>query len=149
MLTFRAMTEKDLPRIAVVEKAAGAHPWRTCHFIHSLRSHHCCQVAVQNNTIVGHGVMMLVADEAHLLILSVHSGFQGRGIGKALLRQLIEKAQQCEARSFFLEVRESNTAARRLYANEGFNEIGRRQQYYPLSGGLSEDAIVMAMEIYL
>ncbi|WP_330926541.1 ribosomal protein S18-alanine N-acetyltransferase [Candidatus Sororendozoicomonas aggregata] len=148
MLTFRAMTEKDLPRVAVIEKAAGSHPWRTSHFIDSLKSRHCCQVAVMNNTIVGQGVMMLVADEAHLLILSVHGGFQGQGIGKAILRQLTEKAQQCEVRSFFLEVRESNTTARQLYANEGFNEIGRRRGYYPLSGGLSEDAIVMAMEIF-
>ncbi|MCG9958445.1 ribosomal-protein-alanine N-acetyltransferase, partial [Pseudomonas aeruginosa] len=47
------------------------------------------------------------------------------------------------ARECFLEVRASNQAAYRLYERYGFNEIGRRRDYYPAVGG-REDALVMA-----
>ena len=46
----------------------------------------------------------------------------------------------------FLEVRPSNPAAIALYHDEGFNEIGRRPNYYPAKKG-REDAIVMAREL--
>jgi ribosomal-protein-alanine N-acetyltransferase len=46
----------------------------------------------------------------------------------------------------FLEVRPSNAAARRLYADNGFNEVGLRRNYYPASKG-REDALIMARSL--
>ena len=61
------------------------------------------------------------------------------GIGRRLLSALIERAKQSQSETVFLEVRESNVAARALYVKCGFRQTGRRKSYYsnPL-----EDAIL-------
>lgn len=92
---------------------------------------------------VGHGVVQIILDEAHLLNITVKPENQGRGLGLALLEHLMSRAHAANARECFLEVRDSNTAAFRLYERYGFNEIGRRRDYYPAVGG-REDAVVMA-----
>jgi [ribosomal protein S18]-alanine N-acetyltransferase len=68
----------------------------------------------------------------------VAAGRQRRGIGKMLLQALIAAAGADKAKSIFLEVRESNTAARALYKNCGFSITGRRKSYYK---DPSEDAL--------
>lgn len=141
------MTKYDLPRVDEIEHSASSYPWCKSHFITSLQLNHYCKVAVLNHTIVGQGIMMTVHDEAHLLILSVDGQYQGKGVGKALLEQLIQAAQSQKTTTFFLELRVSNEAAFGLYLNQGFNEIGRRANYYPKKGRGKEDAILMAMDI--
>ena len=66
-----------------------------------------------------------------------------RGLGLTLLEHLMSIAYKADARECFLEVRDSNRAAFSLYERYGFNEIGRRRDYYPAVGG-REDAVVMA-----
>jgi [ribosomal protein S18]-alanine N-acetyltransferase len=64
------------------------------------------------------------------------------GVGRALLHAVIDAARALDVRKMFLEVRASNAAARALYAQAGFREIGVRRDYYPAHGG-REDAIVL------
>ncbi|MNN63307.1 ribosomal-protein-alanine N-acetyltransferase [compost metagenome] len=92
---------------------------------------------------VGHGVIQIILDEAHLLNITVKPESQGRGLGLRLLEHLMQRASELKAAECFLEVRESNQSAYRLYERYGFNEIGRRRGYYPAVGG-REDALVMA-----
>jgi len=66
-------------------------------------------------------------------------GSRGNGVGTALLMEMLSRAQKSESYSVFLEVRESNSAARALYAKVGFEESGRRKDYYSHPG---EDAIL-------
>ena len=82
---------------------------------------------------VGHGVIQIILDEAHLLNITVKPESQGRGLGLRLLEHLMREAAGHQARECFLEVRASNQAAYRLYERYGFNEIGRRRDYYPPS----------------
>ncbi|MFN8901906.1 MAG: ribosomal protein S18-alanine N-acetyltransferase, partial [Lysobacteraceae bacterium] len=84
--------------------------------------------------------------EAHLLTLCIDPVQQGRGLGRRLLRRMIDLARWHMADRVFLEVRPSNPTAIALYRSEGFNEIGTRPRYYPAKDG-REDAIVMAMEL--
>jgi ribosomal-protein-alanine N-acetyltransferase len=60
-----------------------------------------------------------------------------------MLRHLVSIARRHEAEVLFLEVRQSNKYARLLYANEGFNELGTRRDYYPTTAG-REDALILA-----
>ena len=64
---------------------------------------------------------------------------QGKGIGTRLMQALLDRAKQANSEAVFLEVRESNEAARALYEKLGFQEVGRRKSYYsnPL-----EDAVL-------
>lgn len=71
-----------------------------------------------------------VGEDAELARLGVFPDARGRGIGAALVEFALPIWRTSGARNVFLEVRESNAVARRLYGNRGFSEIGRRPNYY-------------------
>lgn len=141
-VTFRPMTEADLDAVLKVEYAAFSHPWTRGIFLDGLKSYEIW-LMFEGNQQVGHGVINVIIDEAHLLNITVKPESQGRGLGLRLLEQLMSRAYQLNARECFLEVRASNQPAYRLYERYGFNEIGRRRDYYPAVDG-REDALVMA-----
>lgn len=141
-VSFRPMTEADLDAVLKIEYAAFSHPWTRGIFTDGLKSYECW-VMFEGTQQVGHGVIQLILDEAHLLNITVKPESQGRGLGLRLLEHLMTRARELNAVECFLEVRESNQPAYRLYERYGFNEIGRRRGYYPAVGG-REDALVMA-----
>ena len=141
-LSFRQMTEADIEPVLKIEHAAYSHPWPRANFLDGLRSYDCWLMFAGSQQ-VGHGVIQVIIDEAHLLNISVRPQNQGCGFGLRLLEHLMRRAAKLGARECFLEVRDSNHSAYRLYERYGFNEIGRRRDYYPAVGG-REDALVMA-----
>lgn len=141
-LTFRPMTEADLDAVLKIEYAAFSHPWTRGIFLDSLKSYEIW-LMFDGGQQVGHGVINVIIDEAHLLNITVKPESQGRGLGLKLLEHLMKRAYEMDARECFLEVRASNQVAYRLYERYGFNEVGRRRDYYPATGG-REDALVMA-----
>ena len=84
------------------------------------------------------------ADEAEILNLCVAPAARRSGSGRALVRAILRRVAALGARAAYLEVRQSNHAARRLYESEGFAPVGRRRAYYrrPV-----EDAIVLRSAI--
>lgn len=141
-LNFRPMTEANLDTVLKIEFAAFSHPWTRGIFLDSLKSYECWVMCMGDQQI-GHGVLQVIGDEAHLLNITVTPPSQGRGLGLRLLDFLMKRAHERGARECFLEVRASNAGAYRLYERYGFNEVGRRRGYYPGVGG-REDALVMA-----
>lgn len=141
-LSFRTMHADDLKRIMAIEVQAYSHPWTTGIFRDCLRCHRCW-VAMQNNVIVGYGVLMLAPGEAHVLNLCVNPDQQRKGIGREILRLLVKSSEQSGVDMILLEVRRSNQSAIDLYDNEGFHELGVRKGYYPADNG-REDAIIFA-----
>jgi ribosomal-protein-alanine N-acetyltransferase len=139
----RAMHADDLDDVSRVERRGYDHPWSDSILRDCLRVGYNCWVCVADETIVAHAVMSIAVGEAHLLNLCVDPDWQGRGVGRRLLRRMFRVAVQRNADTLFLEVRESNAAALALYASEGFVEIGQRRGYYPAVDG-REDALVYA-----
>ena len=68
--------------------------------------------------------------EVELLLIAVHPGQRGNGMGRALVRTACLDAARRSASEIFLEVRENNLAALALYRQAGFLEVGRRPNYY-------------------
>ena len=93
--------------------------------------------------LVGYGVMLISSDESHILNLCVHPDYQSIGLGKQLLKHFLELAKTHNISRIFLETRPTNFKAIKLYLDLGFNEIGRRRNYYPTKIG-REDALVLA-----
>jgi ribosomal-protein-alanine N-acetyltransferase len=97
--------------------------------------------AEEGQTLVGYAGMMLPGGrQAEVLTLAVDAGHWGRGIGSALLTDLLGEAGRQNCTEMFLEVRADNPRAQDLYRRYGFDEIGIRRGYYQPSG---VDAIVM------
>lgn len=94
----------------------------------------------REKAIVGYAVLIQVADEAELLNLAVAGDSRRSGIGSSLLQSLLEAAARDGIRTVYLEVRDSNAAARALYAAHGFVEVGRRRGYYQRP---TEDALIL------
>lgn len=80
--------------------------------------------------ICGFAGITVSLDTADIMNIAVSKEYRGRGIGKQLLEQLMAQAIQCGCEKMFLEVRESNQTARKLYESSGFVEIAVRKHYY-------------------
>lgn len=143
---FAPMQPCDIDAVLAVEQDAYPFPWTRANFADSLASGYsawCCRIG---GTLVGHAVMMLVLDEAHLLNITVAPAWQRRGHGAFIMNHLFGVARSYGAKRMFLEVRPSNTQGQALYKRLGFETIGRRRGYYPAGEG-REDAVVMALAL--
>ena len=143
---FRPMRPTDLDRVMAIEPTLYSHPWTRGNFEDSINAGYVCRVIECEGVIAGYGVLMIGAGEAHLLNLSVESGWQRRGLGRALLEHFVRAARDGAARQMLLEVRPSNVLARRLYADFGFSDLSLRRDYYPADRG-REDAILMSLPL--
>ncbi len=133
----------DLSAIAGLEKIAFTDPWSPAEFRTLLDAPHIIflvAVGVRDGSIVGYAIVSSVLDEAEILNLAVSPACRGVGAGGMLLDAGMSAAAAAGATAVFLEVRESNTAARGLYASRNFSEISRRGRYYKRP---VEDALVL------
>jgi ribosomal-protein-alanine N-acetyltransferase len=92
--------------------------------------------------IVGFVGVWLLPDEAHIVTIATRESHRGRGIGEQLLISAIELAQEQGQPLVTLEVRVSNHAAINLYEKYGFEEVGRRRNYYSDN---HEDALILTI----
>jgi ribosomal-protein-alanine N-acetyltransferase len=143
---LRAMREADLERVTAIERESYPYPWSIGIFRDCLRAGYGCWVLEQQGQVIGYAVLSVDAGEAHVLNVCVMSTVQSTGHGRRLMKRLLDLARWHQAERVFLEVRPSNPRAIALYHDLGFNEIGRRPNYYPDANG-REDAIVMAFEL--
>ena len=148
-IVIDALREADAPRCAALERLLfpGDDPWSAAAFRDELRAGHVYLAARdRRRLLVGYGGLAVLAGppgaEAEIHTIGVDPAFQGRGIGRALLRGLLAAADALHA-TVFLEVRTDNDAARALYESEGFAVVGLRRRYYQPSGA---DAHTMRRE---
>ena len=158
-IAFMPMTEADLDAVHAVEARAYAHPWTPRHFRDSLQAGYPAVLLVgealphetptptrpDGRWLMGYLVAMPGVDEVHLLNITVNPPHQRRGWARFMLDALALWSRGQGARTLWLEVRQSNAPARRLYEHYGFREVGVRRGYYPLSTLQREDAIVMQL----
>ena len=143
---LRLMCYEDLPIVMEIEKRAYPFPWSRGIFSDCIRVGYLCWVYEESDEVLAYGVMSIVLNECHLLNLCVKPEVQGQGIGRKVLRHMLDIAQGYQADIATLEVRPSNRRAIRLYAAEGFTEVGNRKDYYPAHYG-REDAIIFAKNL--
>ena len=101
-------------------------------------------VADRGGTILGYVIARQVLDEAEILNLGVMSARQRQGVGRTLVQEMLARLHRSSVGTVFLEVRESNAVARRLYAALGFADVGRRRGYYRIP---TEDAVILRAAI--
>ena len=144
-LTIDAARPADVDAVAAIEATAFADPWTREAFDAAVRERHArFRIARSGGKIVGYAIAWFVLDEGEIANLAVAPAARRRGVASALLDFVIGDARSSGIAQLFLEVRESNTAARALYATRGFRPVARRPRYYrkPV-----EDAIVLRLEL--
>ncbi len=135
---IRPATEADLPAIVGIEQAVFSDPWSLEAFRRSLGG--VVTVSVSDEAVVGYLVAHHASDFGEILNVAVHPDQRRHGIGWALVEDVLWRFAGEGVGLVFLEVRESNTAAQRLYQRMGFESVGKRSGYYREP---KEDAVVM------
>lgn len=133
MRHVRAFTERDLEDVLAIAGAAPeAATWSLAVYEEILANpaRNSCLVAEQEGQIVGFVCFRVVGEESELLNLAVLPSFREQGVGSFLVEQTLQEVTARGATRIFLEVRDSNLAALRLYERLGFEQIGRRPGYY-------------------
>jgi ribosomal-protein-alanine N-acetyltransferase len=96
--------------------------------------------------VAGYIGMYLAMDEGEITNVAVAASARKRGIGKALIRELVEKAARRGISRIVLEVRVGNRPAIALYEQMGFRRIGTRKGFYDFP---KEDADIMELQIQI
>lgn len=143
---IREARRSDVEGVIAIEQASFGDPWRAQDFDEVMDSPQTIFLiaAASDETVVGYVIAMFVADESEILNLAVSSSHRRHGYGGMLLDAAIADLAGRSIASAFLEVRESNAAARTLYVSRGFADVSRRKSYYrnPV-----EDALILRLAI--
>jgi ribosomal-protein-alanine N-acetyltransferase len=135
--------ELYLERIHEIEILSFPSPWSINAFRQEVKNSvsHLLGLFV-NGALEGYICFWLFDGEIQLVNIAVHPKARGCGLGHCLLAKMLEFAASRGTQRVWLEVRQSNRTARRLYENFGFMEAGRRRKYYTDN---NEDAVVMSL----
>lgn len=148
-IRIRPMKKIDIKGIHEIEKQVYDFPWSEGVIKDCLIAGYHCWVCEQLDEIFAYGILSVAAaGESHVMNLCVAPAVQKRGYGRKMMQHLIDEARRQDAGLLLLEVRPTNETAIGLYESMGFNEIGRRKDYYPGVNG-REDAVMMALELNL
>lgn len=152
---IRRARPDDISALVALDAMVSASPWQPVHFASACRegevaggcrAQEYALVAEVGGESAGFVVISAVLDEASILNVAVQPSLQRRGIALALLRAALAAIRESGGKRCQLEVRESNTAARRLYEKFGFRVDGMRRNYYPAQSG-REDALLMSVQL--
>jgi len=144
---FRPMTALDLVSAIAIEKEVyGKTAWSADQFKEEFakapKSAQYLAAEIEGQLIAYAGIFY-VADVADIHTLTVVADQRRKGIGRELLKRLIDWARVKKAQAIMLEMRLGNDAARPLYESFGFIEISKRENYY----GPGLTAVVMRKEL--
>ncbi len=139
---LRPMASSDLAEVLRIEEASFPTPWSERTFRNLMRRANARLWVAESQVgeLLGYAVAWFAGSKAELGDLAVSPEARRSGVGRALVEALLEDARNHGVQLVFLEVRESNAAARRLYEEVGFEAVGRRPGYYARP---VEDALVM------
>ncbi len=138
---IRLMQVTDVSTVAKIERSVQSHPWTVKQFEEAVCNYQST-VIEQDGQVVGFCILQPVLDEANLLLMAIDPSQQGKGIGFELLDASLAMLKNNPVQ-IFLEVRESNIPAIKLYEKSDFHQIDLRKNYYPNPDGSKEHAIIM------
>ena len=139
-ITIRRLGYSDLPHVIAIERRAFPTPWSLAMFVLELsKPSGVCLAASFGNDLVGYLICSRYDDVWHLMNVAVDPSRRRRGVGSALLAEMLERAGRGQDR-YTLEVRMSNAGAIEMYERFGFTAAGTRRRYYQDTG---EDALIM------
>ncbi len=140
-MEIKYMAAEHIDGIMEIEKDSFAIPWTRKSVEDELKNKLAIYiVALEDSKVIGYGGMWHVVTEGHITNVAVHRDYRQKGVGDAIIKNMIEIAKKKEMIGLTLEVRKSNRAALGLYIKNGFKLDGIRKEYYEDN---KEDAYIM------
>lgn len=145
-MKIRPFKETDLSAVLAIEESVHLIPWTRETFLNCFEAGYLAWVVECDGRVVGFLVASFQVDECHILNVCILRTHQRGGLGFALMKEALHKAQTLGVGVVYLEVRRSNTKAIALYRKMAFTEVGERKGYYPDANG-GEDALIFAKSL--
>ena len=131
---IRGATARDADALSALEAACfGAAAWGDGQIAEAVSMDGVSVLVAERasgDALVGFALWRSVADEAEILTVGVKPSARRAGLGAQLLAEMLMASRAAGAKALFLEVAETNAAARALYARAGFAAISERPRYY-------------------
>lgn len=147
MIRIERLTKGNLDAVWELEQICFPEdPWGRISFENELNQDHSVFLVAydeEENMVVGYGGVWFQYDVGDVTNLAVHPDYRREGIGRKLLELLIGLCCERGMQAITLEVRETNTAAQKLYEGAGFTVSGIRKAYYKDR----ENAIIMTYQL--
>ena len=144
-MRIREATKEDLTAIFEIETKSFSVAWSKDSIEKELNSPITLYlVAEKEGEIVGYIGSWKILQEVEITNLAVAPSFRGQGIGKELLKSLLERVKKEGMQEVLLEVRKSNRVAKTLYESLGFTFRGIRKGYYQKP---TEDALILGKKL--
>ena len=122
-------TADDAGDIKRIEDASFSDAWSKAAIGEEIANRSVCLSAFDHK-LSGYVFLRVIAPEAEILRIAVAPEKRGRGTADILMKEILSEAKKRNIETVFLEVREDNTPARRIYEKHGFIPYGVRKKYY-------------------
>lgn len=143
-MTIVKMNESHVSQVAQLEAICFSDPWSERSVASELNNKLAFWlVAEEDGRVAGYVGSQTVIDESDVMNVAVHPDFRRQGIAETLMVQLVDALKEMGSHCLTLEVRASNDPAIALYEKLGFEEVGRRKNYYR---NPKEDALILRKE---
>ena len=144
MIEYVLMQENHVPQVAQLEKECFHDPWSENAIASELKNPlSLWLVALDGQQVAGYVGSQSVMGEADMMNIAVSANYRRMGIAQGLVERLVTLLREKDVYSLTLEVRASNEPAKALYSKLGFNQVGRRPNYYR---NPKEDALILRKE---
>lgn len=140
-MEIRKATPDEAGEIARIEKMCFSVPWSEKAVSDTMQNEDSLFLtAYEDDSVVGYIGSYFCRPEGYITNVAVSPEYRRRGIGRALIEELIKCGEKLSLSFWTLEVRESNDAAISLYSSLGFESVGKRPRFY---SSPEETAILM------
>lgn len=140
-MIIRKMLEKDLSEVVEIEQSCfTSDAWSESSFVYAMESDELLSLTAEIDGRVAGYIVVTRIVEASIDSIAVAPEYRRQGVAEKLIRAALEGFSG----DVFLEVRQSNLAARELYKKLGFEEISVRKNYYEKP---TENAIIMKTQL--
>ena len=137
------MNADHLEELEKLERICFSRPWSRKMLAEELENQCAAFLVAQDSItqqVMGYAGLLVMADEGYITNVAVFPEFRRQGVAAKLIAVFENFARGNQLAVLTLEVRPSNTAAIALYKGFGFEEVGRRKNYYDLP---KEDALIL------
>lgn len=137
------MNADHLEELEKLERICFSRPWSRKMLAEELENQCAAFLVAQDSItqqVMGYAGLLAMADEGYITNVAVFPEFRRQGVAAKLIAVFENFARGNKLAFLTLEVRPSNTAAIALYKGFGFEQVGRRKNYYDLP---KEDALIL------
>lgn len=144
MIEIKRFEAKHVFDVVKIEALCFSEPWSENAFSILLGDGAFGMVALLDGVVVAYGGMLFVLDEGQITNIATHPEYRREGLGRMIVEALEREAKTLGLSELFLEVREQNVAARKLYLSCGWEEIGLRKNFYSKP---TDNAVLMKKDL--